>query len=144
MAIGNRIKYIRNLRNLTQKELGVMIGFPERTADVRIAQYESETRVPKEDIVNKLASALDVSPSVFKVPDIDTDIGLIHTLFVLEDIYGLKVTEIDGEVYLCVDKFKDKNTVELHKMLFAWLEVAKKFNNRSISKDAYDKWRYNL
>ena len=44
MAIGERIRYIRNLRNMTQKWLGMAIGFDEKTADVRIAQYESGTR----------------------------------------------------------------------------------------------------
>jgi transcriptional regulator with XRE-family HTH domain len=50
MAIGERIKYIRNLKNFTQKYLGQLIGFPEKTADIRIAQYESGTRTPKADI----------------------------------------------------------------------------------------------
>lgn len=36
MAIGERIKYIRNLKNFTQKYLGQLIGFPEKTADIRI------------------------------------------------------------------------------------------------------------
>ena len=30
------------------------------------------------------------------VPDIDSDIGLMHTLFALEDIRGLTIGEIDG------------------------------------------------
>ena len=40
MAIGERIKYIRNLKNFTQKYLGQLIGFPEKTADIRIAQAQ--------------------------------------------------------------------------------------------------------
>lgn len=50
MAIGERIRFIRNLRGMTQKLLGTAIGFPEKTADIRLAQYESGTRTPKEDI----------------------------------------------------------------------------------------------
>ena len=88
MAIGQRIKFFRNLRNLTQKELGQNIGFSERAADVRIAQYESEKRIPKEDLTKSLASILDISPAALNVPDIDTYTGLMHTLFALEDIYG--------------------------------------------------------
>lgn len=38
------------------------------------------------------------------MPDIDTDIGLMHTFFALEDIYGLKIGEIDGEPCLRLDK----------------------------------------
>jgi len=46
MAIGERIRFIRNLRGMTQKGLGAAVGFDEKTADVRIAQYESGTRTP--------------------------------------------------------------------------------------------------
>ena len=46
MAIGERIRFIRNLRGMTQKYLGIEIGFPEKTADIRMAQYESGTRSP--------------------------------------------------------------------------------------------------
>ena len=36
MAIGERISFIRNLRGMTQKFLGLQVGFSERTADIRI------------------------------------------------------------------------------------------------------------
>ena len=39
MAIGERIRFIRNLRGMTQKWLGQAVGFPPKTADVRMAQY---------------------------------------------------------------------------------------------------------
>ena len=100
MAIGERIKYIRNLKNFTQKYLGQLIGFPEKTADIRIAQYESGTRTPKADITKELAKALEVSPLALDVPDIDSELGLMHTLFALEDIYGLQAEEKDGETKL--------------------------------------------
>ena len=74
MAIGERIKYIRNLKNFTQKYLGQLIGFPEKTADIRIAQYESGTRTPKADITKELAKALEVSPLALDVPDIDSEL----------------------------------------------------------------------
>lgn len=32
MAIGERIRFLRNLRGMTQKYLGTAIGFPEKTA----------------------------------------------------------------------------------------------------------------
>ena len=41
MTIGEKIKNARNLRGLTQKELGMKLVFDENSADVRIAQYES-------------------------------------------------------------------------------------------------------
>ncbi len=74
------------LRGMTQKYLGTIVGFPERSADVRLAQYETGTRKPKAELTAALAQALDVSPHALDVPDIDSYIGLMHTLFTLEDI----------------------------------------------------------
>lgn len=37
MAVGDRFKRIRNVRGLTQKELGLAIRFDDNTADVRVA-----------------------------------------------------------------------------------------------------------
>ena len=37
MAIGERIHFFRILRGMTQKYLGTIVGFPERSADVRLA-----------------------------------------------------------------------------------------------------------
>ena len=58
MAIGQRIKYFRNRIGMTQKQLGEQLGFMGKTSDVRMAQYESEARVPKIDLENKCLRSL--------------------------------------------------------------------------------------
>ena len=55
MAIGERIHFFRLLRGMTQKFLGMSVGFPEKSADVRLAQYETGTRTPKTDLTAELA-----------------------------------------------------------------------------------------
>ena len=142
MAIGERIHFFRILRGMTQKYLGTIVGFPERSADVRLAQYETGTRKPKTELTAALAQALDVSPHALDVPDIDSYIGLMHTLFTLEDLYGLTVSESDGEICLKVDTSKGKDAHELRKMLYAWKEQADKLSSEEISKDKYDEGRY--
>ena len=109
MAIGERIRFFRNLRGMTQKYLGQVVGFPEKTADIRMAQYESGSRTPKAELTESLAGALGVSPLALSVPDIDSYIGLMHTLFTLEDLYGLTVSKSDGEICLKVDTSKGKD-----------------------------------
>ena len=69
MAIGERIRTFRKRKGLTQKELGVQLGFKESTADIRMAQYEAEKRVPKDDLIETLSSILEVSPAAINVPD---------------------------------------------------------------------------
>ena len=117
MAIGERIRFIRNLRGMTQKWLGQAVGFPQKTADIRMAQYESGSRTPKDDLVKSLADVLEVSPLALKVPDIDSDLGLIHTLFAIDDIHGIRAEKQGEEIHIVFDGSKR-------------------------SKEQYDHWRY--
>ena len=109
MAIGERIHFFRLLRGMTQKYLGMALGFPEKSADVRLAQYENGSRTPKADLTAALAEVLDVSPLALDVPDIDSYTGLIHTLFTLEDRYGLTVENSENGVSLRVDPRKGQD-----------------------------------
>ena len=143
MAIGERIRFFRNLRGMTQKYLGQMVGFPEKTADIRMAQYESGSRSPKAELTENLAGALGVSPLALSVPDIDSYLGLMHTLFTLEDRYGLTVENGENGVSLRVDPRKGKDAAELFEMLTEWAEQAEKYRNGKINREDYDKWRYN-
>ena len=142
MAIGERIHYFRKLRGLTMRKLGMMVGFPEKSADVRLAQYENGSRSPKADLTANLAHALDVSPKALDVPDIDSYIGLMHTLFALEDLYGLKIDTLDGEAVLRLDKSKGQTYLSMFEMFSAWAEQTKKLKTGEITKEEYDRWRY--
>lgn len=142
MAIGERIHFFRTLRGMTQKYLGMALGFPEKSADVRLAQYENGSRTPKADVTAALAKVLDVSPKALDVPDIDSYTGLMHTLFTLEDRYGLEVCESDNEVHLRVNFRKGRDADQLHRMLTAWGEAAAKLKAGEITQEEYDHWRY--
>ena len=143
MAIGERIRFFRNLRGMTQKYLGTVVGFPEKTADIRMAQYESGSRTPKADLTNKLAEVFEISPQALSVPDIDSYIGLMHTLFTLEDRYGLTIERTENGVSMYADPKKGTDAAELSEMLNAWAEQSEKYHNGDINRDEYDKWRYN-
>lgn len=142
MAIGKRIKFFRNRKNLTQKQLGEQLGFMGKTSDVRMAQYESEARIPKHNLVKEMAGILGVNSHALTVPDIDTDIGLMHTLFALEDIHGFQIVKKDGHICLCLDSSDSAPTDSIHTMLQAWQQQAEKLENGEISKEEYDEWRY--
>lgn len=142
MAIGERIRYFRNLRGMTQKFLGMRMGFPEKSADVRMAQYESGARTPKADLTAALAHELDVSPQALDVPDIDSYIGLMHTLFTLEDVYGLTLEGENGDIRLRIDAFKGKDAERLNEMLCAWAQEAARLKAGEITQEEYDRWRH--
>jgi hypothetical protein len=128
---------------MTQKYLGIAIGFDEKTADIRMAQYESGTRTPKEKLVTNLANALEVSPKALDVPEIDSHIGLMHTLFAMEDLYSLKINSVDGELCLTLDKTKTTTYLSLFDMFNAWQHEAERLKRGEITKEEYDDWRYN-
>ena len=142
MAIGERIRFFRNLRGMTQKYLGQAVGFSEKTADIRMAQYESGSRTPKAELTENLAGALGVSPLALSVPDIDSYLGLMHTLFALEDIYGMKIDKLDDEVCIRLDKNRGTSYISLLERFTAWQKEAEKYRNGEISKEEYDHWRY--
>ena len=142
MAIGKRIRFFRNRKGMTQKQLGELLGFLGKTSDVRMAQYESESRTPKQDLVKEMAHLLYVSPRAITVPEIDSYIGLMHTLFALEDMYGLKIGEIDGEVCLRLDKSAGTTYTTMFDMFHAWQEQAARLEQGEITKEEYDQWRY--
>ena len=59
MNFNLKLKKIRTFRKMTQKELSEKIGLTDQH---RIVQYEKGVRVPKKDLVDKMAKALDVNP----------------------------------------------------------------------------------
>ena len=59
MNFNMKLKKIRTFRKMTQKELSEKIGLTDQH---RIVQYEKGVRVPKKDLVDKMAKALDVNP----------------------------------------------------------------------------------
>ena len=151
MAIGERIRFLRNLRGMTQKYLGMAVGFSEHTADIRMAQYESGKRTPKKDLTESLAYVLGVSPMALDIPNIESDQNLIHTLFAIEDIYGLKPVILDGKAYLMADvqhvykglsHLKSGPDYTLERMLNRWANEAEKLQNGEITQEEYDHWRY--
>ncbi len=138
MAIGKRIKFFRKKKGLTQKQLGNMLGFLKSTSDVRMAQYEAEARIPKQNLIKSMATIFDIAPDALTVPNIDNQIKLLHTLFAIEDMYGLKITIIDRKICLCLD---ESDFYLLH-MFDVWQEQAEKLELGQITKEQYDEWRY--
>ena len=144
MSLGSNLKTIRLFRNKTLKELGQILGFSTSSADVRISQYESDKKKPRENVIENLAYKLDVSPQAIDIPDIETYIGAIYTLFQLERSYGLKIDELDGQPILRFDKLLPHEQDTLYEYMQNWLEEAKNFREGKITQQQYEEWKYNF
>ena len=123
---GNRIKKFRTIRGLTQKELGIAAGFNPESADIRIAQYENNSRNPRDVVIERMASVLNVSVFALKVPELSTYAEIMQILFYIEDIIN------------------DDKSNDLSVLLNKWITMKKKQKLGEISKAAYDDWRYQL
>ena len=143
MNIGERIRFFRKRKHMTQKQLGMLIGFSDNSAEIRIAQYEAGTRKPKEKLTAAIAKVLGVSPLALSIPEIDDPLKLLHTLFALEDTYGEWIEGHKGNVALHFDPYNNQDAARLFVMLCEWRDQYEKRLNGKISKEEYDNWRYN-
>lgn len=144
MAIGDKIKKIRVKRDMTQKDLGLAIGFNEKTADVRMAQYESGTRVPKEAVIVKIAEVLKVNADYLMAPAIDKTEEIIHALIYLDELNQLKM---EAENY-CTPEGAELKRIKisltyLDTYLEEWYNKKKALENEAITQDEYYEWKVN-
>ena len=144
MAVGDRIKRARNLRGMTQKELGIAIGFEEKSADIRIAQYESNTRTPKEELLRKIAEVLDVNYRSLYEPTLYAAEDVMYTLFELDEHYpGTRLYEVTDTTD---PDFPEKHMAVsfryrlLDEFLKEWQLRKKQLREGEITKEEYLEW----
>lgn len=142
MRFGDRLRYIRNLMGMTQKELGKKAGFSfsNSAADVRIYQYENNQKKPKPDAIKKLAEALNVDISALSDIDICTINELMHIFFELEDIYGIKIESKENSYTLCFKDIEESN-LGLRSAFDMWHIKQQMLHLGLDSKQGYDLWR---
>ena len=143
MAFGKRLRFFRNRKGLTQKQVGEAVGFKGNTSEVRMAQYETEARTPKDPLIRQLSEMYDVSPRAIKVPNIDSEIGLMHTLFSLEDIYGFRIDRSDDTLCLRLPD-QGMNSVTWFELFDLWYTQVQKVKSGQLTSEEYDHWRYNF
>ena len=86
MKTGEKIRRVRELRGMTERELGLKCGFGKgKEAKRRIVQYENGIREPKEAQVRRIASALGVSPAALLVTTHDPVVDLVESFFWKEE-----------------------------------------------------------
>jgi transcriptional regulator with XRE-family HTH domain len=164
MTLADKIKKIRQFRGLTQKQLGMGIGFHEKNADSRIRQYEIEGRIPRDGYLMKIAEILSINPINFTGGEPgsaeyimqnffwleETSPGLVR-LFPLEKNKGKVNSSPDSSV-----KYWDSDAWPAHSptgiwinnklvdgFLREWLIRKDELKVGSITKDEYFEWKLN-
>lgn len=152
-SLGAKIKRYRELRGLSQRELGLRCGFPAGSADVRIAQYESNKKVPRDAALEKIAQALEIDVNALFDTNVLNNDAMYHVLFDLEDLHGLHPVMIDGSYYLefsgSTSYGREVTRLDYVDFLSNWHEARQKYSAAvkadSSNKDAklggYTLWR---
>lgn len=130
MKLGNKIKKYRRLNKLSQKELGLMLGFSSTTADSRIRKYESGAMAPKADIRSKLAEALNIDIEAISDIEISTFADIMYVLFELEEKCGLSIEKKDGKTSIVLDD-TNSDIEQLVSFITAWKDKRDSIKNET-------------
>ena len=153
-SIGGKIKKYRELREMSQKQLGIKCGYSTTTADVRIAQYEKNKKLPREKALKTITTALDVDECAIFDADLSDFDRMCHALFDLEDFHSLSPVKKEDGYYLEFNLmneqgFPRQDFFEYRLFMEHWYEMREKckpnFNDTEEEKSAkqrsYDIWR---
>lgn len=92
-TLGKRLRILRKHRGLTQKQLGLKMGFPAPSAEIRVAQYECSHRYPKQAVIEQFAKVLHVDPAALLSNAAGNEDDLLQSLFWTEEIAGIEAVE---------------------------------------------------
>ena len=161
MTQGERIRYIRTERGLTQQQLGEMCGFSTTTADVRIRQYESNKKSPKDDTLRVIAKALKVNYAAIKNYDSGCAEDVLETLFWLDQQNVLDLFQLDCVIDYHSDwrykgSYNDEEYFGMGKpigiairyggvnmFMAEWYERKMQLKNNEITQRQYNNWKWN-
>ena len=171
MTVGEKIKTIRTFRGMTQRELGLAAGFPEKNADNRIAQYETDYRVPRKEMLDKIAFALHANClnfySIYERAGAAEDI--MRTLFWLEESNMGRVQLVQTTPNTLPEKHDDRlRAIEdttfhynpsddwpvcppvaiyfdciVNSFMREWLVRQQEYRAREITREEYFEWKLN-
>lgn len=90
-----------------------------------------------------MAEIFQVRPEAIAVPEMDTVIGMMHTLFAMEDEYALEPDYLQGELCIRFD-WNKKDKYSIYKYVNSWYLEQERLRKGEITKEEYDNWRYNF
>lgn len=131
METGKKIKLIRTMRGLTQKQLGELSGIHE----VAIRKYELGKNLPKEEQLKKIADALNVNVNSLLEFNIEADGDVLPLLFAIDDKFSMEIKDSKDGIGLFFD---NPNLIQFLK---DWQAMKELLDNGSQTKDNYELWK---
>ena len=145
MTVGEKIKKYRQLKGMTQWELGAAAGFKENAAVGRISQYETDKVVPRGDAMALIASVLDVEGAALSDINVSSFADVMHVLFEFEEKFGMEIEKREGKTFLVFDDANEE-ILTLISFLNVWSILRSGFSSRCGKEDpermkAYARWK---
>jgi transcriptional regulator with XRE-family HTH domain len=131
METGKKIKLIRTMRGLTQKQLGELSGIHE----VAIRKYELGKNLPKEEQLKKIADALNVNVNSLLEFNIEADGDVLPLLFAIDDKFSMEIKDSEDGIGLFFD---NPNLIQFLK---DWQAMKELLDNGSQTKANYELWK---
>ena len=131
------------MKNLTQKDLGIKVGFSAATADSRIRKYEKDIMAPKNDIRQKIADALDIDLSALSDINIESYEDIMQILFLFEENLGMEIERKDGKTHLIFDD-NNKDIEKFISYLYIWHSQKKNLISTSDTISTEEMYKYKI
>lgn len=131
METGKKIKLIRTMRGLTQKQLGELSGIHE----VAIRKYELGKNLPKEEQLKKIADALNVNVNSLLEFNIEADGDVLPLLFAIDDKFSMEIKDSENGIGLFFD---NPNLIQFLK---DWQAMKELLDNGSQTEANYELWK---
>ncbi|MFR9193588.1 MAG: helix-turn-helix domain-containing protein [Anaerovoracaceae bacterium] len=132
MTLGEKIKFHRTMKGLTQKQLGDMTGIHE----VSIRKYESNKIAPKKGQLEKISQCLGVPFNTFIDTHISTDSDVLPLLFAIDEVFEVEITSDDNKTF----KMNFKEPM-LNYFLRDWQSMKQLLSVGGVSEDDYEMWK---
>ena len=132
ITLGEKIKFHRTMKGLTQKQLGDMTGIHE----VSIRKYELNKTTPKKEQLLKIANCLGVPYNEFLELKITTDSDILPLMFAIDEVFKMDIISSESDTYGI--RFKNKF---LNYFLQDWQSVKALSEAGQLSDEDYRLWK---
>mgnify|MGYP001164612633 FL=1 len=132
MISGSKLKELRLLRGLTQKELAIK----SELTDAAIRNYELGNRSPSREQMRKIANALECDISALIDHDPVSSFEIFQIIFDYEEFIKLRPLIEEGTQALM------SQDINFNDFLVEWDEMRKKHYNEEITDDEFRDWKW--
>ncbi len=141
MTTGEKIKYFRNMRGISQEMLGQLSGINSAT----IKKYEYGIRNPKPDQLLKIANALGISINIFMDFDIETVSDVLSLILKMDEQIDMKFEaekDEEGNFKPSTVKMSFKNNM-INKKICTYMKALEIRENLMNAKNEHSEEEYN-